>query len=389
MKILNELQIVQLDILKEFSRVAERESLTWFAMFGTLLGAARHGGSIPWDDDVDIALTRGEYDRLRSNTHWFNEPYFLQSPQNDPGASTRFMKLRRSDTAYIPDEFPNTYTRGGHMGICIDIIPLDIVPDTLVAQRIHKLALKINQQMYASAALEESIFGEGYKSKEDSCYAMGGLPGFSNVFAELYEKACSGFSDGHYYAMPVLRGDRGHRVFDREWFNESVGMDYEGLRISAPAGWREVLVASYPEGLYTPDPIYRRIEPKKELSIIDTQRSYKEYTQRYTDMLEGIEGKKVFIFGAGDSLRIWLERYGKGLNVVCAFDNSEEKWGTEAYEIPVCDPAELPGLLCSNSRLIIASIHHKAIGKQLNKMGIEDFFVFIDGWKYRQPDYED
>ena len=116
--------------------------------------------------------------------------------------------------------------------------------------------------------------------------------------------------------------------------------------------------------------------------MIDTQRSYKEYTRRYADALAGIGGKKVFFFGASGSLQIWLERYGEGLNVICAFDNSKSKWGGVAHGVPVRSPDDLPGLIDKDSRLIITSMYHKEIGEQLDDMGISDYFVFIDGWNY-------
>ena len=378
---LNDLQKVQLDILKEFSRVAGAEKLKWFAMFGTLLGASRHGGFIPRDDDIDVAMPRADYDRLRARPEFFNEPYFLQITSNDPGAAPRFMRLRRSDTAVIPADFPNYYTCGGHMGLYIDIIPLDIVPDIVVAQRIQNLGLSFHRRMVACAALDETGIDGAPQSKEDYCRRSGGLPGFYQFFAECYEKICSFFSEGHYYAMPVLHGERGRRIYDREWFAESVEMDFEELKIPVPVGWKETLVVSYPEGLYERDPKYHRAEPVKD-QLIDTHRSYKEYTWRYTDMLVGLKGKKVYLFGAGDSLRIWLERYGPGLDVVCAFDNAKSKWGKTAYGVPVHSPEELPRLLDNDSRLIIASIYHKDIGVQLESMNIKDYFVFIDGWSY-------
>ncbi|MNC65789.1 hypothetical protein D3C75_1161120 [compost metagenome] len=115
---------------------------------------------------------------------------------------------------------------------------------------------------------------------------------------------------------------------------------------------------------------------------MDLGRSYQEYVRAYTDMLCGIENKKVYIFGAGDSLRIWLERYSNGLNVVCAFDNRKAAWGSLAYGVPVRSPSELPVLMDENSRLIIASIYHKEIAKQLEEMNIFDYYFFIDGLKY-------
>ncbi|MCM3135736.1 LicD family protein [Paenibacillus polysaccharolyticus] len=377
---LNDLQIVELDILKEFARVAKKEGLIWFSMFGTLLGAVRHKGFIPWDDDVDIALPRQEYDRLRLSKHWFDEPYFLQTPHNDPGAAPHFIRLRRSDTAVLAN-FPNGNTRGGHMGAYIDILPLDDMPDGETAKRMQDTVIKMQYQMYASAGLDECEGNEIPEEKEEFCFSHGGISRQYDVLAERYERFCSKFSNQLYYAMPVLRGEYGKRVYDKLWFSESIEMEFEGIKIPVPVGYKETLIASYPGGLYEPDQ-KNRISKLRKSSLIDMSRSYKDYVCRYTDMLHGIENKNVYIFGAGDSLRIWMERYSKGVNVVCAFDNRKDAWGSFAHGIPVRSPSELPALMEENSRLIIASIYHQEIAKQLEEMQVQEYYFFIDGLKY-------
>ncbi|OXS55880.1 hypothetical protein B1A99_21890 [Cohnella sp. CIP 111063] len=377
---LNELQAVELDILKEFMRVAKREGLTWFAMFGTLLGAVRHNGFIPWDDDIDIALPRKEYDRLRLSQHWFSEPYFLQTPQNDPAAAPHFIRLRRSDTAILMN-FPNGYTRGGHMGAYIDILPLDDMPNGDVAKRVQETVAKMQVQMFASAALDECEGAEIPEGKERFCYGAGGISGQYDFLAGRYERFCSKYSNQLYYSIPVLGGEKGGKVYDKKWFSEGVEMDFENLKIPVPVGYQETLIVSYPNGLYEPD-VKDRKPKQRDHCIVDLNRSYQEYIRRYTDMLCDIESKKVYIFGAGDSLRIWMERYSQGLNVVCAFDNRKEAWGSSAYGVPVRSPSELPALMDENSRLIISSIYHKEIAKQLEVMKIFDYYFFIDGFKY-------
>ncbi|NMI06924.1 hypothetical protein HF638_23320 [Paenibacillus sp. SZ31] len=377
---LNDLQAVELDILKEFARVAKREDLTWFTMFGTLLGAVRHNGFIPWDDDIDIALPRKEYERLRLSQHWFSEPYFLQTPQNDPYAAPHFIRLRRSDTAVLVN-FPNGHTRGGHMGAYIDILPLDDMPNGDVAKDVQDTALKMQKQMYASAALDECEGAEISEGKEYFCYGAGGISGQYDFLAERYERFCSKYSNQLYYAIPVLGGEYGKRVYDKKWFSESMEMDFEDLKIPVPVGYKETLIASYPGGLYEPD-LKDRTPKHGKSTIIDVSRPYTHYVRRYTDMLNGIEDKKIYIFGAGDSLRIWMERYSKDLQVVCAFDNRKDAWGSCAYGVPVRSPSELPGLIDENSRLIIASVYHKEIAKQLERMNVKEYFFFIDGLKY-------
>ena len=378
---MNELQTLQLEILQEFSKVVEKHDLTWFAMFGTLLGAVRHKGFIPWDDDIDVAMPRADYDRLRLSEGWFNEPLFLQTPQNDPEAAPRYIKLRRSDTTYI-ERYPTLLTRGGNMGICIDIFPLDDVPGATSAGTMHNAAQKVHYQMLASAALDENAGSELPDHKAEICYSMGGVAGLYSILAERYEWICSRYTNKPYYTIPVLAGTRGTWVFDKKWFSDTEEKEFEGIKIPVPVGWSEVLVASYPEGLHEPERIPGKpIQEEKDV-IIDAKNSYTTYTSRYTDMLKDIESRHVYLFGAGDSLHIWLERYSKGLDIACVFDNSRDKWGSTAFGLPVKSPDELPSLLNENSRLIITSIYHKEISKQLDNLNIGNYYIFIDGWNY-------
>jgi lipopolysaccharide cholinephosphotransferase len=378
---MNDLQSIQLDILTKFSQVADKAGLEWFAMFGTLLGASRHGGFIPWDDDIDIAMPRRDYDRLRLSSGWFSEPYFLQTPHNDPEAAPRFMRLRRNDTTYITD-FPTSLTRGGNMGICIDIFPLDEVPGAISARQLHHSVQRVREQMLSTAALDENANGDIPEFKAEICYGMGGVQGLYSMFADRYEWLCSRHTDEPYLTIPVLGSPRGAFIYEKSWFKTGTFMEFEGVNIPVPSGWREVLVASYPDGLLEPEKRIGKPTYETDDAIVYVNRPYTEYTSRYTDMLDDIQDKRVYLFGAGDSLRIWLERYSQGLNIVCAFDNAESKWNTVAYGIPVRSPNELPRLMDTDSRLIIASIYREEISQQLDNMGIDNYFIFVDGWNY-------
>jgi lipopolysaccharide cholinephosphotransferase len=417
---LNQIKRIQLDLLEKFIEVCKRENLTWFAIFGTLLGAVRHGGFIPWDDDIDVAMPRADYERLRNHQELFSPPYFLQTPQNDPAAFSHFMTLRHSKTTMIT-AFPHGFTRGGNMGIAIDILPLDDVPGARQARQLHAACVRIQKQMYACAAIDENAGGELPDWKAEVCYGLGGLAGQYARVAEQYEWLCSRYSNNDYlknygackyYAMPVVQGFRGCRVFEKEWFAKREIMKFEDLDVHVPAGYRELLIACYPDGLLVPEldernsvkelrsitndlclPKHSRMPTKqawgvsinnKESIIIDTEQSYQNYTSRYLDMLKDIEDKQVLIFGAGDSLRIWLERYAKDLDMICTFDNDAQKWGSSAYGLTVSNPKELPALVSANTRIIIASLYHQEIGRQLNEMGINDYYVFVDGLNYER-----
>ena len=125
----------EIELIVEFARVCEKHNLKWFATEGTLLGAVRHNGFVPWDDDVDIAMPRADYEKLKSiASEEFRYPlYFdLWCNNEDPTDDRQilwwphvtFAKLRNSRTTMI--EFPKR--ENINQGIWIDIFPLDAIP---------------------------------------------------------------------------------------------------------------------------------------------------------------------------------------------------------------------------------------------------------------------
>ena len=76
---------IEIDLLKEIDRVCKKYNLRYFLMWGSLIGAVRHKGFIPWDDDLDIAMPRKDYEILMSHYDDFVSPYFLQTPFTDDG----------------------------------------------------------------------------------------------------------------------------------------------------------------------------------------------------------------------------------------------------------------------------------------------------------------
>ena len=86
---------VQMDLLKELIRVCEKYNITYYGDSGTLLGAIRHKGYIPWDDDIDVVMTRSEYNRLLEVAEKeFTHPYFFQTRETDYGYERPFARLQ-------------------------------------------------------------------------------------------------------------------------------------------------------------------------------------------------------------------------------------------------------------------------------------------------------
>lgn len=379
MNSLKKLQQAELTILNEFARVCNSHNLKWFAMFGTLLGAVRHKGFVPHDDDIDVAMPRSDYDFLKNNPTLFKEPFFLQTPQNDPAASVRFAKLRNSNTTAMPENFPEIFTKGGNMGICIDIIPLDNMPPAKEVRQLQNAIIHTHNQMKFSAALMENEGEEVPEFKLFWCIENGGVAGAYAKLSEQYEYLCSKCKESDFYFMPVLQGR--FVKFKKQWFEKTLELDFENIKVPVPSEYERILNICYPYGADIED-LESEDKDKKHFALTDTEKPYTEYVKPYTDMLKNAKDKEFLVFGAGDSLRIWLERYGLKKQTKFVFDNDPLKWGTEIFGIPIKNPAKLPKLLNKNTRLLIASIHHEKISEQLNKMGIKDFYIFIDGWKY-------
>src|SRR5699024_6691307 len=120
---LEKLKKVGLDILKEFIRVCDLLDLKYYLAYGTLIGAVRHEGYIPWDDDVDVYMPRPDYEIfMKEAKKYLKDNYFVQNNDTDPEYLLRFAKLRDSNTTFIEEEYKK-YTI--NYGIFIDIFPLD------------------------------------------------------------------------------------------------------------------------------------------------------------------------------------------------------------------------------------------------------------------------
>lgn len=136
---LTELHGALLLLLKKFDEVCRKYNIQYSVGFGTMLGAIRHKGFIPWDDDVDIIITRKEYEKLiKVPVAEYGEDYFFQTVKTDPGYPYNTVRLRLNNSSMIYDKWVHA---GFNQGIYIDIITLDNVPDSSIAEIWQKLRI--------------------------------------------------------------------------------------------------------------------------------------------------------------------------------------------------------------------------------------------------------
>jgi len=255
---------VELDLLQEFIRVCEENGLTYYADGGTLLGAARHGGFIPWDDDMDLAMPRKDYDRLNELApKVFRHPYFWQSPATERDSVFGWCQLRNSETTGISCS-TRKYGYSFHQGIAIDIFPLDFLPEDPEECDAFFDKVKIQYKKMKVYANHTTLWRDmrkytGIKHMErllKHIWLSGVVRAKENPEAVKYERLRQRYNKTPTSKITeALTLDgllKAKRVFDISWYRSTVDLPFEWLQIKAPIEYENCLTASYGSDWRTP-----------------------------------------------------------------------------------------------------------------------------------------
>ncbi len=121
---LRKLQMTQVEMLDEIDRICKKHKITYFLVGGTLLGAVRHHGFIPWDDDLDVAMPRRDYKKFTKVCKTeLGDKYYLHSIEFDEKYWCSFNKLRKKNTVFEP--LQDTTIDSPYKGVFVDVFPLD------------------------------------------------------------------------------------------------------------------------------------------------------------------------------------------------------------------------------------------------------------------------
>ena len=131
--ILKKLQQTELEILKDFIAVCQKYELPYFATGGTAIGALRHQGFIPWDDDIDVCMLRQDYDTfMQVAPKELGDRYLFMTTETEPRYPLMFGKMVKKGTRFVEDAYqPANYP----LGIYIDIFPYDRTPENATLRR--------------------------------------------------------------------------------------------------------------------------------------------------------------------------------------------------------------------------------------------------------------
>lgn len=297
-KDLRKLQLIELDILLELDRICRKHNIQYWLSSGTLLGAVRHGGFIPWDDDLDIRMMRRDYECFCKvcETELDTERFFLQNYKTDPEYRWFYAKMRRKGTEYL---------RAGQeaikcmSGVSIDIFVIDNVPDNDFSRKIFTLIRRgcIKTLWSVVGVTEEKCRwkrllyrGLRHVNKMVPLTIMEHLAKWSNK-KRTKGTCCIGFYKKNPYFL-----ERDPDLPDRvqaSWFEESFEIEFEGFMFYAFKGYKEYLRYSYGDYMKLPPAEKRFTHPPTKYCLdVDVElrgRDIKKYMNRNADKEMGQE----------------------------------------------------------------------------------------------------
>ena len=247
---------MELDMVKRFVEVCEAHHLTWWMMGGTLLGAVRHKGFIPWDNDIDLAMPRKDFDRLLEiGPSAFPAPMFFQTPVTEEGRFfNTYLKIRNENgTAASREEFDT----GINCGIFIDIFCLDEIPDSQRKRKWYFRRLNEIAKMQRFA-LGKTLQG-GWKNRikhslQKAVYRfVYHSPDAAGLY-RIYQKAAGKYAGTG--CRQISHRDFGYHekyIWDKKDWDSVVDLAFEDLVLKAPAGYDAVLRRQYGDYMEFPE----------------------------------------------------------------------------------------------------------------------------------------
>ena len=254
-KLLRELQLAELSIFREFAAICEAHGLQYFLDGGTLLGAVRHKGFIPWDDDLDVAMPRKDYERFcQIAPDALPEGLFFQSYHSDPHYPNPFAKIRREGTTFGEKIYEGCKMRGG---VFIDVFPYDVFPE----KRSQQLRQGLSVEWYKHLLLCKDRVRpwRGMTGKRRLVKMIEYLPFFplSGLFshewlARRYDRALTRYegTETGRIKEPDLRF--GKVVVPSECMREFVDLDFEDMKAKCPANYDALLKGLYGDYMQLP-----------------------------------------------------------------------------------------------------------------------------------------
>lgn len=275
---LRELQLFELEILKEMDRICKENNLRYFLACGTLLGAVRHKGFIPWDDDIDVYMPFDDYMKFEEACKKsMSDKFYFQSREVNPQNYIYWNRIGVKNSTSIDLSLANIHMQ---WGICIDIFPLfPYAKDKNEKEKRRKLYKRMELLSLKYLHTKTASMASGMTKIKKMAHNL--IPDALNI--KLFLSCVNQLGEENEYTQEYCMDYEFSHVcdgFKKEWFQDVVELDYEGMKFPAPVGYHEYLTCVYGDYMKVPDENNRGKHS-------DNPNIYISFNEPYTKFLKG------------------------------------------------------------------------------------------------------
>ena len=259
------LQTVEYQILKEFVKICKNNHLQYFLVEGSALGAVRHHGFIPWDDDIDVGLPRKDYIRfLEIAQESLPDYYFLRTYETDPAYHVSYAKIRDSRTTFIETSVKDWKI---NHGVFIDVFPLDYYPESnrkwfRFVDLLQKARLSTSFSSSASPKMKvlQTVSKVLYPNLRSTLFKRD---------KHLRSVENSGKMTNHFSAW------KDKEIMPAEYYGKGTPVQFEDITVLVPENYDGYLQKLYGDYM-TPPPVEQRVAHHYS-DVIDLEKPYTAY----------------------------------------------------------------------------------------------------------------
>jgi len=266
---------LQIDLVKQIEMICTKYGLTYYLIAGGCIGAIRHNGCIPWDDDLDVAMKREDYNIFMEKAPLeLKDPYFLQTPITDPGFYRPHIIIRNSNGTCI--------TKGNQKmscnnGICIDVFPLDGFEENLECRLFRKIS-QFRNLVAVTSYNSSSARNHKVLRRIVRLFSFIVFPFGIQHYFNTQNKKCTKLSEKYpaHIGIQYTHFSKLCWTWDKTLFDKIEWHDFEYTKMPIPEGYNEILTSTYRNYMKFP-PLNKRGD-KHEFEI-DPDVPYKKYCQ--------------------------------------------------------------------------------------------------------------
>lgn len=271
-KDVKEVQGKILEVMKYIDKVCRENGIVYYIMGGTALGAVRHGGFIPWDDDLDIFMTPSEYEKFKKVFESENSSLFVLQEWRTTTDYLEYAKVRMNGTTFIEEAFKDR--KDLHQGIYVDIMILHKVPENKFIQKL----VYYESKFVTLYALSQRNWKPKSTSQKLVLNSLKFMP--CKLMAKCFYRRIYKYDDmktNFKYCYWITPAKFRSGLFDSSFFSDPVDIPFEDTVFQGSKKIKEYLEYRY--GDYMKLPSKEAQQAAVHAMLFDVNRDYKEYVK--------------------------------------------------------------------------------------------------------------